>query len=297
MIIAKKRINSVDFIEDFESKEFLIGIRITNNELAKLDIKSFDDGLAIEPSPKFGVNCRKNTNGYSYPDKNQDKVYRYITTIEWNLKDWGGYEHSGYSDIYRYAYPRVEVAPTNIEFVLRTDEKDNKYIIANFDDTNNKDRVKLIINMFLEIFGFCELFDKEYNLIKASNRIKRCNWEILPKGIKLDSLMNKKHKNKSNENKKSFEEYRFNTIESYGSNDIFCGTGGFTGYFAFVFNNICCLECNYYGNATYIIPSKGWKQLSQLSKRELLNSKDIITKITHTSGWTTEFSKLMKKYY
>ena len=26
MIIAKKRINSVDFIEEFESKEFLIGI-------------------------------------------------------------------------------------------------------------------------------------------------------------------------------------------------------------------------------------------------------------------------------
>ena len=297
MIIAKKRINSVDFIEEFESKEFLIGIKVTNNELAKLNIKSFDEGLAIEPSPKFGVNCRKNTNGYSYPDKKQDKVYRYITTIEWNLKDWGGYEHSGYSDIYRYAYPRVEVAPTNIEFVLRTDENDNKYIIANFDDTYHKEKLKLIINIFLEIFGFCELFDKKYNLLKASNKIKRCNWEILPKGIKLDSLVNKKRKNKSNENKKSFEEYRFNTIESYGPNDIFYGTGGFTGYFAFVFDNICCLECNYYGNATYIIPSKGWEQISQLSKRELLISKDIIAKITHTSGWTTEFSKLMKKYY
>ena len=35
MIIAKKRINSVDFIEEFESKEFLIGIKVTNNELAK----------------------------------------------------------------------------------------------------------------------------------------------------------------------------------------------------------------------------------------------------------------------
>ncbi len=296
MIISKKRINSIDFIDDFENKEFLIGLRITNNELTKLNIKSFEEGLAIEPSPKFGVNCRKNTNGYSYPDKKQDKVYRYITTIEWNLKDWGGYEHSGYSDIYRYAYPKVEIDPTNIEFILRTDDKGNEYIIANFSDTYNKDKVKLIINMFLEIFGFCELFDQGYNLLKSSNKIKRCNWEILPKGIKIDSLMCKKCKNNSDENKKSFEEYRFDTIESYNPSDIFCGTGGFTGYFAFIFDNICCLECNYYGNATYIIPRKGWEQISKFSKSELLNSNDIIAKITHTSGWTTEFSKLMKKY-
>lgn len=297
MIIAKKRINSIDFINNFESKNFLIGIKITNNEIAKFNIKSFEEGLAIEPSPNFGVNCRKNTNGYSYPDKSRDKVYRYITTIEWNLKDWGGYEHSGYSDIYRYAYPKIEIAPTNIEFVLRKDQKGNKYVIANFNDTNNADKIKLTINMFLEIFGFCELFDQEYNLLSSDNNVKRCNWEILPKGIKLDSLINKKCKNKSDRNKKSFEEYRFNTINSYNPNDIFCGIGGFTGYFAFIFNDICCLECNYYGNATYIIPRKGWEQISRLSKKELLNSEYIIKKVTHTSSWPTEFSKLMKKYY
>lgn len=63
------------------------------------------------------------------------------------------------------------MAPTNIEFVLRTDENDNKYIIANFDDTYNKDKVKLIINMFLEIFGFCELFDKSIIYLKQVIRL------------------------------------------------------------------------------------------------------------------------------
>lgn len=296
MIIAKKRINSTDFIDEFENKEFLIGIRITNNELNKLNIKSFEEGLAIEPSPKFGVNCRKNTNGYSYPDKKQDKVYRYITTIEWNLKDWGGYEHSGYSDIYRYAYPKVEIDPTNVEFVLRTDEKGNEYIIANFSDTYDKVKVKLVINMFLEIFGFCEIFDENYKLLDLNNKIKRCNWELLPKGIKIDNFIQKKINSKIKQKKKSFEEYRFNTIDSYNPKDIFCGTGGFTGYFAFIFENICCLECNYYGNATYIIPKIGWEEMSKMSKSEVLNSKEMIAKINHTSSWSSEFSKIMRKY-
>lgn len=296
MIISKKRVNSVDFIDDFKDKKTLIGIRITDNELSKLNIKSFEDGLAVEPSPEFGINCRKNTNGYSYPDKTHDKIYRYITTIEWNLKDWGGYEHSGYSDVYKFAYPKIEIPPTNIEFVLRKDQNGNEYILADFNDNGNKNKIKLIINMFLEVFGFCEIFDNKFKLLTSNNKIKRCNWEILPKGIKMDNLMHKKYKAKSNKNRKSFEEYRFDTMESYNPTDIFCGTGGFAGYFAFIFDDICCLECNYYGNATYIIPKLGWEKISKLSKYELLNSKEIIARINHTDKWAIEFSKLMKKY-
>ena len=51
-----------------------------------------------------------------------------------------------------------------------------------------------------------------------------------------------------------------------------------------------------YGNATYIIPKIGWEEMSKMSKSEVLNSKEIITKINHTSSWSGEFSKIMRKY-
>lgn len=223
MVIAKKRINSIDFLDKIDSKKIYIGIRITGDEYKKLGIDEFEEGLLIEPSPNYGINCRRNTEGYSYADKSSEKVYRYITTREWSLLDWGGYEHTGYSDVYRYAYPKIEVSPTNIEMVLTKDKK--------------------------------------------------------------------KHKSKN----KGFEEYRIEMLNKFNPIDIFCGTGGFTGYYAFIFNKYCCLESSYYGNATYVIPVKNWEELSKMSKGDLLSSKYIIKKINHNENWYKDLVDVMRE--
>lgn len=294
MVIAKKRINSIDFLDKIDSKKIYIGIRITEDEYKKLGIDEFEEGLSIEPSPNYGINCRRNTEGYSYADKSSEKVYRYITTREWSLLDWGGYEHTGYSDVYRYAYPKIEVSPTNIEMVLTKDKNDRKFIIANIKDYSNKSLLKQIINMFLEVFGYCEVFNEDLDLVKDNLLIKRCNWEILPKGIKIDikSLKDKKkHKSKN----KGFEEYRIETLNKFNPIDIFCGTGGFTGYYAFIFNKYCCLESSYYGNATYVIPVKNWEELSKMSKGDLLSSKYIIKKINHNENWHKDLVDVMRE--
>ena len=68
--------------------------------------------------------------------------------------------------------------------VLTKDKNDRKFIIANIKDYSNKSLLKQIINMFLEVFGYCEIFNEDLDLVKDNLLIKRCNWEILPKGIK-----------------------------------------------------------------------------------------------------------------
>ena len=42
MVIAKKRINSIDFLDKIDSKKIYIGIRITEDEYKKLGIDEFD---------------------------------------------------------------------------------------------------------------------------------------------------------------------------------------------------------------------------------------------------------------
>lgn len=81
MIISKKRIISLDFLDKYKNDNIKIGIHVTDKEYEKLGIKEFVEGTAIQPSPEFGINCNRNSNGYSFPDKTKPKEDKVINTI------------------------------------------------------------------------------------------------------------------------------------------------------------------------------------------------------------------------
>lgn len=294
MLIIKKRINSIEFIKKLKLEDITIGIKVNNKEYEKLGISKFEEGRAIEPSPLFGTNCKKNTFGYSYPDKTKPKKEEVIGTRHWRLQDWGGHWHSGYSNIIRKVYPKIEIAPTNIEFIFVKNKNGNKFIIANISESQKTKFLKQTINMFLEIFGFCEIFTKNLELI--SNKIKRCNWKILPPGIKSCIEEQKTLEKENKKNRKNFEKYRLEVLDNFNPLEIYEGTGGFTGYYAYIFNKTCFLESGAYGNATYIIAKNEWKSLSKLSKNDLSKTNKILEKIIHNEKWEQEIKSLIKKF-
>ena len=106
------------------------------------------------------------------------------------------------------------------------------------------------------------------------------------------------NKDKANKKKRrpNYNQSRLDTLNSYNPFEVFVGSGGFTGYYAFVFKNTCFLENGYYGNATYVVPKDKWKKLSQLSKQEVLSTTDVIEKVNHTSEWFNKIDLLMNKY-
>ncbi len=203
----------------------------------------------------------------------------------------------GYYDIIKEVYPKIEVPASNVEFVLTKNTSGGEFILANIDPKADENTLKQTINMFLEIFGFCEIFNKDLDLIDIHNKIKRCNWELLPPGVKTIALTYKaKEREKKERKKPDYNQVRLDTLNSYKPSEIYIGTGGFTGYYAFVFKNICFLESGYYGNATYVVPENKWKELSQLSKQEVLSTTDIIDKIIHTSEWFKKVKALIDNY-
>lgn len=297
MLISKKRIISLDFLDKYKNDDIKIGIHVTNNEHEKLGIKEFVEGIVVQPSPEFGINCNRNSNGYSFPDKTKPKEDRIINTIYWTWQDWGGNEYGDYFDVVRKVYPRIEIPASNIEFLLTKNNSGESFILANLNSKADKQIVKQTINMFLEIFGFCEIFNKNLDLVDVHNKIKRCNWELLPPGVKAIALTSAiKEKERKNKQRPDYNQFRLDTLNSYKPLEIYVGSGGFSGYHAFVFENTCFLENGYYGNATYVVPKEKWKELSQLSKQEVLATSDIIDKVNHTREWFDKIDALMNKH-
>lgn len=295
MIICKKRIISLDFLKNYNDKNIKIGIHVTNKEYEILGFNEFEEGIMIEPDPCFGVNCYKNANGYSFPDKTKPKEYRVVNTIYWTWKDWGGNEHSKLCDISKKVYPKVEVPASNIEFMFKKNNNGEPFIIANL-DTREESIIKQTINMFLEIFGFCEIFDEDLELLDINNKIKRCNWELLPPGVKAVAFSKKEeNKEKKKHVRPDFNQFRLDALYLFNPKEVYQGTKGFAGYYAFIYKNTCFLENGFYGNATYIVPKSKWKELSQLSKQEVLSTNCLIEKVNHTADWLTRINQLMNK--
>lgn len=287
--IKKSRIQALKLPKGYDISKINIGIPVKNDEYILIGLKNIGD--SILPSASFGKACEKNAYGYTYVDKTQPKEYRYVST-NW-VVPWGNdYASPEPVDIYRDCYPKVEVPPTEIELCLLNDALGNKYIVANLTQDIRNNYLKEVVNIFLEIFGFCHIYSDDLE-ISATNR-HRCNWEILPPGEKPSVHLQRQLQNQG-KNTDTFDMDRLQTLENYKTEQIVEGINGFNGYYAYVFENICVLESAIYGNATYIIPKDNWEFLSQKTKKELLDNKQVINKIIHNEKWGREIRQVLRK--
>lgn len=288
--IKKSRILNLRLPKEFDPDKIQIGIHVTGDEARRINLINVGD--TVLPSDKYGVSCKRNAYGYSYPDKSQPKKERYIST-NWVQPFGNEYASSVAVDIYKSCYSRIEVLPTEIELVLFEDESKNKFVIANLTSTIRKNYLKETINIFLEIYGLCYIFSDDIK-IEETMKTRRCNWEILPPGEKpsvhLINLLKKQGRNTD-----TFDVARLQLLEKYKSEQKVEGLNGFNGYYSYVFKNYCVLESAIYGNATYIIPKENWEILSQKTKQELIDEKVVVEKIIHTEKWENTIRRSLNR--
>lgn len=288
--IAKTRIRKLTLPKGYQKEYVQIGIPVNNKNNDKLNLKNIGD--MVLPSAKFGVVCEKNAYGYSYPDKNQPKVKRYITTI-WS-RPYGNENASEIAiDIYKKCYPVIEVPPTEIELGLFQDQYNKQYIVANLTNEIRKKHLVQAVNLFLEIFGECYVYSNEFSMSKSETR-RRCNWQILPPGEKPSVHLSEQLVQREG-NDYAYDIERLRVLDRYQAEQVVEGINGFEGYYAYVFKKYCVLESAIYGNATYIIPKENWEVLSQKTKQELQDEEVVIAKLIHNKHWSYSIRRKMKE--
>ncbi len=187
----------------------------------------------VDPASRFNVE------GKWQVHKDQPKESRYVRTIRWRWKQWAGRyhykEHEDDRDIYRYCYPRKLLPPPAIEltYIVRGERQ----IIVSPVFRNRPEEhegIKHGINLFLELFGSCEL-TKE-NLKGFSDlRVQKVNWRLLPPGEypwkrlheHLDGML-KRH----SEDTRSIILDRQAAMKHYEPDTIYVG-GGFSDYLTY----------------------------------------------------------------
>lgn len=243
------------------------------------------------PSGTFGSQSRRNAYGYSYADKTKPKVRRYIST-NW-IYPFGNTDAAMIAvDIYKECYPKIEIEAYGIELMLYDNGADQKFVIVNMTNEIREKYVKEAINLMLEIYGICYVYDDVINIEKTINR-KRCNWEILPPG-EFPSRHVKKQLKAANLKTDTYDVERLNYIELYNSSIIVEGINGFKGYYAYLYERYCVLESAMYGNATYIIPVDNWEILSQRTKKELIDENHVVGKINHNEKWKWKIKNMFQ---
>jgi hypothetical protein len=161
----------------------------------------------------------------------------------------------------------------------------------------NRENVLHAINLVLEIFGECEIYNAQ--MVPAiSLSTKRLNWRILPKGrypwdklrISIQPMLDRAKKGNV-----GVISRRLEIINNLGPEFRAVGEAGFTGYVVFGFpeKNLYILESCLYGNATYVFEER-WEDLSKKTKAEILNEKLQKARIIHREGWEENIRKMLR---
>ena len=291
MIIAQKKILKTPKNID-ENKKYYIVVNASTDNLEKLGMVKYEEGVVIQPSTKYGITSRRNVNGYYIVQKDLPKEERFIRTIYWEWQLYSGEWQSDYKDIYKECYPKKYIEPYGIEMTLRKNSKNKEIILTEY--VNGLD-IKNIINLYLEVFGYCEILDENLDSTLTDTKYIRRNWEILPPDakIEIDKFKKLKHEEKQ-KTRKSFDQVRLDTLEKYKPVERNIGKNGFQGYYAFIYENLCILESPIYGNATYIVERDNWKKSSMETKKELISSHKFLKRIEHDSKWFKQINSCFK---
>ncbi len=303
MVINQTRIAS-DRYFTVAQKDSPILIKVENVERFPVQLKRFgiesDDetGTTILPSI-FNRYSKQNAEPYYTIDRTMPKE-KYYQTIYWTRHEWAGggetREVTEFIDVERERYHRDWYEPFEVSFTYVIDSEQS-YLVSEPILYTEENIPKLIntVNMLLGLFGECSIIPEQE--VPSNPKIKRLNWEILPRGrypwSEIQKNVERISQNHSNTQKVMMLR-NCESINALNPDFVAYGRAGFKGYavFGFVDKNIYVLESVFPNNATYVFESN-WEDISKLTKAEVLMGGLHKARIIHSASWQNEFLKLM----
>ncbi|NNU33450.1 hypothetical protein HK413_03435 [Mucilaginibacter sp. S1162] len=215
---------------------------------------------------------------------------------EGRVQDWHGYWHTVTINYERYQRQIIPAPLTELQIIenLQNAKIARSPLLVN--NVANQANIKHIINLFLELFGECELLQE--NLLPALNvPITRLNWDILPPCNYPWATLQPRIQTVLNNlpvARRGIIQERFEYLSSFTPNFVATGRAGFKGYYIFGFQGkeFFILESMFEGNATYVL-GQDWNQIAQLSKAEILNNNLHLHRFLHNITWQAQINNIM----
>lgn len=305
MRIQKKRIHNLksNLPGITEGTELILAVPVSELSLRRLQLVGFTADLKVGekvlPSRVGRVSCR-NAEGSFIRHRDRPKEQRYRQR-EWSYNQWHGkgtIEVTKIVDVPYQRYQRTLIPPPAVELSVIELQDGSKAIATSSPvtlDIQNRKRVIHCINLMLELFGLCDVLDKSQAPIGIIPTVS-LNWRILPTGempwSQLEPHLKRIIRNQKKGNRPVVE-HRLKEINRYKPSFVAVGHGGFNGYVIFGFpeRDLYILECARWGNATYVFGGK-WKELSKLTKAEVLSEKHQQARFIHVAKWKSRIRSL-----
>lgn len=301
MEVNHKVIRVQKYLLDIADEEkFVVGVELTKEKLLERFATVKTDQLEDIYSPKVtnGINSIRNTIGEFKPNKSKPKEMCWRSQ-EWHVRDWGGNPHSGISYIPYMRYQRDFIEPREIRFSLSHLSTGQTILLANAVFQKSKltdldlDKIKFIINLLVEADGKAEIFPLDHITKMPVRVIKTVNWQILPKGERIWKYV--KHGTEQvSKSEKHMIKARLKVLESYFPDEIYQGFDSYSGYLVFYFKRVglYVFDSIIYGKATYVFKGH-WKDVSQLTKKQIIENKLAEARIIHNNEWQSKLNKLL----
>jgi hypothetical protein len=306
LLLKKKRINKLSCLNWVkEGQKIVIALQDAirfKDKLIKLgfsaELKNGEKILPLVVNPATA----RNAEVFYKIDRIQPKE-TYCQPLWWTHNEWIGkgetQEVSEYVYIQRTRFKRINYLPYSIELTLKYNKNGTFFVVTDIIEFCKQNEKMLIntINIFLIYFGECNILTENLDNI-SPNKVIRLNWDILPQGDypweKIEKVLERVSKKSSKTSRRILiDNCRY--INSFSPDFMALGRSGFSGYVIWGFSNQkrYILESIYTNNATYVF-GKDWKELSKLSKAEILNENLQIARIIHNNNWKQNINQFIQ---
>lgn len=294
MRIIKKRIRNVEkYLKPFDVREKVkIGVMVDDEVRTRAIMKRFSEKLQegenVLPDAELSKVALENSEGKVIirRDLPKEVAERYW---EWSWEDFGGNTHWDCKFIPYERYPREYLLPMGLRIYVALDKNNEKWLVSEtFSTEVDNEKIKMAINLFLSLFGKCEIIHRD--LTRPINVKRYLEWEVLRPGQmdkeRIDQAIDRIIDKKVPSNRKSLYRHNIDYLRAKNPEVLAIGEKGFYGYLVFYYpiQKIAVLESLMPNNATYIL-DESWEEISKLSKTEVLSKGLQTARIFHYGDW------------